>query len=85
MIPPHLEKESEMTDNNIVNAEIEEAPKESIVKKALRHPKKLAIGAGIALATVAGVIWFAVKRSDEADFEDEFPSDIENSVEDATV
>lgn len=72
-----------MTENNeiFVTAETIEAPKETLVKKALRHPKKLAIGAGIALATVAGVIWFAVKRSDEEDFENEFPSEIETSVD----
>lgn len=72
-----------MTENNeiFVTAETLEAPKESLVKKALRHPKKLAIGAGIVLLTVGGAIWFAVKRSDEEDFETEFPSEIETSVD----
>lgn len=71
-----------MTENNeiIVTSEDIETPKENIVKKALRHPKKLAIGAGIALATVAGVIWFAVKRSDEEDF-DEFDSEFDATVD----
>lgn len=62
-----------MSDNTIVPEEITEvAPKENFVKKALRHPKKLAVGAGIALALVAGAVLFAVKRMDEEDFEDEF-------------
>lgn len=65
-----------MTDSPIVVAEITEvAPKENFVKKLITEPKKLAVAAGVALALVAGVIVFAVKRMDEDDFDDEFPTD----------
>ena len=64
-----------MTDPIIVPAEISEtAPaKENFFKKILHQPKKLLIGAGIALTFVAGAVVFAVSRMDEEDFEETFP------------
>lgn len=69
-----------MTDNTIVVEEstVETPEKVPFFKKILNDPKKLAIGAGAALALVAGAVWFAVKRSDEEDFEDEFPSELDS-------
>lgn len=77
-----------MSDPIIVPAEITEpAPKENIVKKVLRQPKKLLVGAGIALAFVGGAVWFAVSRMDEEDFEDTYPSEPAeiDATEDTTV
>ena len=64
-----------MSDPIIVPAEISEtAPaKENFFKKILHQPKKLIIGAGIALTIVAGAVVFAVSRQDEEDFEATFP------------
>ena len=79
-----------MSDPIIVPAEISEtAPaKENFFKKILHQPKKLIIGAGIALTIVAGAVVFAVSRMDEEDFEDTFPReelDAEVPADDTTV
>ena len=64
-----------MTDPIIVPAEISETelPKENVFKKILHQPKRLLIGAGIALTIVAGAVVFALSRQDEEDFEATFP------------
>ena len=64
-----------MSDNIIVPAEISDAelPKENVFKKILHQPKRLLIGAGIALTIVAGAVVFGLSRMDEEDFEDTFP------------
>ena len=64
-----------MSDNIIVPAEISDAApaKENVFKKILHQPKKLLIGAGIALTIVAGAVVFALSRQDEEDFEETFP------------
>jgi hypothetical protein len=74
-----------MDTNETATTEIVEAPKDNFIKKALRNPKQLAIGAGITLAAIAGVVWFAVKRSDEEDFNDEFSEEDETSADPAVV
>ena len=78
-----------MSDPIIVPAEISEtAPaKENFFKKILHQPKRLLIGAGIALTLVAGAVVFAFSRMDEEDFEDTFPRENEDEVsaDDTTV
>jgi hypothetical protein len=72
-----------MTDNLTPSVDIEiaeDAPKQSLVKKILQQPKKLAVGAGIALALVAGAVWFAVQRMDEEDFEDEASQELDDVI-----
>lgn len=69
-----------MTNNeNPVIEETTEPAKDSRLKKFLHNPKQLAIAAGLTLATIGGVIWFAVKRQDEEDFDSEFPEELEAS------
>lgn len=68
-----------MPNDKIDTTEVTETPKVSVFKKIVTNPKKLAIAAGLTLATVAGVVWFAVKRQDEDDFDSEFPTEIEAS------
>lgn len=85
-----LEKETLMTDPIIVPAEITEveAPKQNFFKKILHQPKQLLVGTGIALALVAGAVWFAVSRLDEEDFEETYPQqelDAEIPADDKTV
>lgn len=78
-----------MSDPIIVPAEISEtAPaKENFFKKILHQPKKLIIGAGIALAVAGGVVVFALSRQDEEDFEETYPRDNVDEVpaDDTTV
>ena len=78
-----------MTDPIIVPAEISDAelPKENVFKKILHQPKKLIIGAGIALAVAGGVVVFALSRQDEEDFEETYPRDNVDEVpaDDTTV
>ena len=78
-----------MTDPIIVPAEISEtAPaKDNVLKKILHQPKRLLIGAGIALTLVAGAVVFAVSRMDEEDFEETYPRDAVEEVpaDDTTV
>lgn len=76
-----LEKDTEMTEEIIVTAETTEAPKETLVKKVLRHPKKLAFAAGVGLALVGGALLFAFKRMDEEDFDDEHPTEFDASAD----
>lgn len=78
-----------MSDPIIVPAEISDAApaKENVFKKILHQPKKLLIGAGIALTIVAGAVVFAVSRLDEEDFEETFPRENADEVpaDDTTV
>lgn len=76
-----------MTDPIIVPAEISDAaPKENVLKKIIHDPKLLITGAGVALALVAGAVWFAVKRMDEDDFDETFPEELATtSADDTTV
>lgn len=67
------------TNETIVIEETPEAPKASALKKFLHDPKKLALAAGIAVATIGAVIWFGVKRMDEEDFESENLAGLETS------
>ena len=68
------------------NAAEETAPKENFISKIRKNPKRVFIGLGVAAAAVAGAIVFAVRRQDESDFEDEFPSgELEASTSDETV
>lgn len=60
-------------EENVVIEEPLETTKVSAIKKFLTNPKQLAIATGLALATIGGVVWFAIKRQDEEDFDAEFP------------
>ena len=60
-----------MSDNNVVTLPVEKPSKLDKLKETVKNPKTLMIASGLALAAVAGAVWFAVKRSDEDDFEAE--------------
>lgn len=64
-----------MTENIVTEETALELPKENKFKKFLKNPKQLAIAGGAVLLTAAAVVVFAIKRSDEEDFENEFPED----------
>lgn len=61
-----------MTDPIVTEETAVELPKENRIKKFLKNPKQLAIAGGAVLLTAAAVVVFALKRSDEEDFETEF-------------
>lgn len=64
-----------MPDNIATEETAVELPKESRVKKFLKNPKQLAIAGGAVLLATAAVVVFALKRSDEEDFDTEFPEE----------
>lgn len=47
-------------------------------KEFVKSPKKIAIAVGATAVAVLAVAVFALKRSDEADFESEFPTEAES-------
>lgn len=60
-----------MTETIVITESTEIEPKPGRFSKFIPTTKTLLIGAGVAAITVAGAIWFAVKRQDEDDFESE--------------
>lgn len=69
----------------VENATVVE-PVVSKLKKFIPTTKTLLIGAGVAAITIAGAVWFAVKRQDEDDFESELAElNAENASNESTA
>lgn len=67
----NLNKGTIMTETIVITESTEIEPTPGRFSKFIPTTKTLLIGAGVAAVTIAGAIWFAVKRQDEDDFEDE--------------